>query len=99
YLARDPGGVLLHAALAAADVPRRAELLAAMAAAGLDPAAVAGSGAGARFVADLPVAEAAAAVARFGAWRPAGAAGAALFDRLAAADPGRLAAAAATLPP
>ncbi|MFI5914127.1 hypothetical protein [Dactylosporangium sp. NPDC051541] len=98
YHAVDPGHGLLRAAFADGGPTRRTRLLAALAAAGLDPAVVAGNAATAEPIWDLPIADAVAAVARFGAWRPAGPAAAALFERLAAADPQRVAAAVAALP-
>ncbi|MEU7869019.1 hypothetical protein [Dactylosporangium sp. NPDC049140] len=95
YRALDPDAALLAEALAAAGVQRRGRLIEAMAG-DLDPAAVAARVRGGRMVGDLPVAEAVAAVAGFGSWRPADPA---LFDRLAAEDPEGIAAAVRALPP
>ncbi|MEU7869017.1 hypothetical protein [Dactylosporangium sp. NPDC049140] len=98
YHALDPDHALLRAAFTGGGPARQGGLLAGVAAAGLDPAVVAGGGLGSGPLWELPAADAAAAVARFGAWRPAAAAAAALFDRLAAADPAALAATVAALP-
>jgi hypothetical protein len=96
YRAVDPDAALLAGALAAAGAERRGRLLAALAAAGdLDPVVVAARAASGRIVWDLPLAEAVAAVAGFGSWRPADAD---LFDLFAAADPGAVARAAGALP-
>ncbi|MBL7493382.1 hypothetical protein I6A60_36770 [Frankia sp. AgB1.9] len=52
-----------------------------------------------RSVRDMPIVEAATEVHRFSGWRPPGGPDLALFDRLAAADPGRLATALRELAP
>ncbi|GAA3455570.1 hypothetical protein [Dactylosporangium matsuzakiense] len=72
-----------------------------MSAAHLDAASVATGpdrAAAARLLWEMPVTEAVAAVRSFGDWRPPGPAAAAVFDRLAAADPDVMARAAAEVP-
>nr|BFE60773.1 hypothetical protein GCM10020063_052990 [Dactylosporangium thailandense] len=99
YRAIDPDTALLAEALSAADPSRRGRLLAALARAGdIEPVVAAARQRSSRMVWDLPLAEAAAAVAGFGSWRPAVRTDAALFDRLAAEQPWRVASAVAALP-
>ncbi|WP_426512338.1 hypothetical protein ACPPVO_17975 [Dactylosporangium sp. McL0621] len=91
YHAADPDGSALRAVLESPGLEDRGPLLAAMAAAGVEPVLVAGAGSGrAGLVWRLPVAQAADAVLGLGAGPLDGSTEARLFELLAAADPGRL---------